>query len=674
MHTASQRHLRTALCGLLLCAALPSAAAAQTVIPQTMTRSKVWIKANPNGSTERENTLGQYDFEVAYPGYFDNRNEMVGGFDGNAIYNGAQVGGEDVAWLYRNNFNTQNIYAIIPSALVKNYNLTNPNAPEESITGTIGSDTTDPGGRRHMAYRLEGRVMGWSQPKYDDFILIRCRLTCTDRDTLKNFYYARYLQPNGPYRPSSVSTGYDTEYLWDPAVSDTLGFIFYDDTSIPPDGPPPVYSIPPGDSTGNAGDPGNIGTQGSRDFKLYSPNLYAFSFVPSHTTPNKFGQRKIWRSIVSTSSNAPAEERMPSWNTDMGNYSTMVGFITGNEQPKVSWRDANRVYQPGDKAGSLWERSARYVYAIGPYDIAPGQTIEWVEIFMVGAMSRDTTIRGGLYSTTRFVSQGLAAMKQNWAAARSLIFNNYRFPTGQVPPPTPADAPKVGNTNELRVKPSERIANGTRTAGAEITWKAVHVGYTDPQTRRADFAAYRIYRSDNSVEGPWEQIASVPKTIADSLVVAGNITYFVSSPVGVPYRYSVTSIDSGGNESGMTGYSYYPIASEPDPSNALTNVVVVPNPFRQVSGYSDQSENKRLQFMNIPAKCTIRIYTLALDLVRTLEHDGAGLQTWGTQTYQDYMLTDFGQNVMPGIYIYHVESHVPGHEGETAVGKFAIIR
>jgi hypothetical protein len=101
---------------------------------------------------------------------------------------------------------------------------------------------------------------------------------------------------------------------------------------------------------------------------------------------------------------------------------------------------------------------------------------------------------------------------------------------------------------------------------------------------------------------------------------------------------------------------------------------VVPNPFRQVSGFADQSENKRLAFHNIPSSCTIRIYTVALDLVRTLEHNGAGLQSWGTQANQDYMLTDFGQNVMPGIYIFHIESHVLGHEGETSVGKFAIIR
>ena len=101
----------------------------------------------------------------------------------------------------------------------------------------------------------------------------------------------------------------------------------------------------------------------------------------------------------------------------------------------------------------------------------------------------------------------------------------------------------------------------------------------------------------------------------------------------------------------------------------------MPNPFRQVSGFAETAENKRLAFVNIPAQCTIRIYTLALDLVKTLEHtSGGGVETWGSQVGKDYMLTDFAQNVQPGIYIYHIESHVSGHEGETSVGKFAIIK
>ena len=100
----------------------------------------------------------------------------------------------------------------------------------------------------------------------------------------------------------------------------------------------------------------------------------------------------------------------------------------------------------------------------------------------------------------------------------------------------------------------------------------------------------------------------------------------------------------------------------------------MPNPFRQFSGLLDPLEQKRLTFVNIPAQATIRIYTMAGDLVRVINHDGFGATSWGSQRGNNYQLTDFGHNVMPGIYIYHIANLVPGHEGETIIGKFAIIR
>jgi hypothetical protein len=83
---------------------------------------------------------------------------------------------------------------------------------------------------------------------------------------------------------------------------------------------------------------------------------------------------------------------------------------------------------------------------------------------------------------------------------------------------------------------------------------------------------------------------------------------------------------------------------------------------------------KRLAFLNIPEKCTIRIYTIALDLVRRIDHDGGGEETWGSSLGRDYLLTDFAMNVSPGIYIYHIESHVEGHEGDSKIGKIFIIK
>jgi hypothetical protein len=664
---------------VLAAVTMPSVASAQSVNPERLTRGKYWIKCLPNGALDRETTVGNNQWESLYPGDYNAQCESAGGWDAGAVYNGAMVAGQPVAWFYRSvQYNSPHVYAVGQTTVTQNYNLVNAGKAEEALDGTIGSVQYDASGKRHMKYELKGTVRVWSQPNYDDFVIMECTLTNTDDTTFNDFYYARLVTPNGPYSPPSVSVGWDKEYEWDSVLGDSIGFMFYDDTSLPPTTAAPVYSIPPGDSTGNAGDPGNIGIQGSRNFKLYAPYVYAYTFYVDDLPLNKFGQKKIWRKIVSTDSRADALELLPSRYDALAQYDNLVSFLTTNEQPKMSWRAAAAAGVPG--AGSKWERNPRYMYAIGPFDLKKGESIHWYEIFVAGQMDRNVSMLGGYEATRRFKAEGIANLKENFRAARTLIRNRWQLPFGTVAPPTPADAPRVGNLNELKGVAAAAQINGQRVQGIQLTWKAVHKGYVDPQTRRADFASYRVYQSNNTIEGPWRLIDSVSGAKADSLITIGTdnalyVQYFAKSEPNVPYRYAVTSIDAGGNESGMCGYTFYPVAAEPAPANNQSEVRVVPNPFRQVSGFAETAEYKRLAFVNIPAQCTIRIYTLALDLVKTLEHtSGGGVETWGSQVGKDYMLTDFAQNVQPGVYIYHIESHVSGHEGETSIGKFAIIK
>ena len=95
---------------------------------------------------------------------------------------------------------------------------------------------------------------------------------------------------------------------------------------------------------------------------------------------------------------------------------------------------------------------------------------------------------------------------------------------------------------------------------------------------------------------------------------------------------------------------------------ALDRIKVVPNPYIARASWESTEGERRLEFVNLPNKATIRIYTLAGDLVQTLEHDGAGTYAWN-------MLTSNGQGIAPGLYFYHVESAF----GER-VGKFAVIK
>ncbi len=169
------------------------------------------------------------------------------------------------------------------------------------------------------------------------------------------------------------------------------------------------------------------------------------------------------------------------------------------------------------------------------------------------------------------------------------------------------------------------------------------------------------------------------------------ITYLKDGlKLGVGYYYGVTSYDTGHNspwppdpsvtslpslESGLVNANAEPAYPIAVPSDDLDQVRVYPNPFNQHSQLRGSDEDLRLEFVNIPSKCTIRIYTLAADLVQTIEHnDGSGDEPWGSRALGDYQVNRFLQFVAPGIYLFHVESHVAGHEGESKIGKFVIIK
>ncbi|MEK7670818.1 MAG: hypothetical protein AAB344_01175, partial [Bacteroidota bacterium] len=75
---------------------------------------------------------------------------------------------------------------------------------------------------------------------------------------------------------------------------------------------------------------------------------------------------------------------------------------------------------------------------------------------------------------------------------------------------------------------------------------------------------------------------------------------------------------------------------------------------------------RRIYFVNLPAKCMIRIYTIRGALVQTLEHDATvenGQEPWN-------LVTKDGMDLAYGIYIYHVDAPGIGEK----IDKFAIIK
>jgi hypothetical protein len=93
-----------------------------------------------------------------------------------------------------------------------------------------------------------------------------------------------------------------------------------------------------------------------------------------------------------------------------------------------------------------------------------------------------------------------------------------------------------------------------------------------------------------------------------------------------------------------------PVEPTEGPTPDLERVGVVPNPFRARAPWDSPGGNE-VHFVNLPQRSTIRVYTLAGDLVRVLEHD---------DRVRDFARWDLknadGRDVASGIYIYRVEA------------------
>ena len=102
------------------------------------------------------------------------------------------------------------------------------------------------------------------------------------------------------------------------------------------------------------------------------------------------------------------------------------------------------------------------------------------------------------------------------------------------------------------------------------------------------------------------------------------------------------------------------------------NVKVVPNPYIISNEWQTRFVQRRVKFINLPNQCTIRIFNLNGELVRTLLHQetsegGVGNNLGGDEWWD--VLSENRQLVASGVYIFHIDSDV----GEQ-VGKFVVVR
>ena len=124
---------------------------------------------------------------------------------------------------------------------------------------------------------------------------------------------------------------------------------------------------------------------------------------------------------------------------------------------------------------------------------------------------------------------------------------------------------------------------------------------------------------------------------------------------------------------------------EEDLKDQMSDIKVVPNPYvmtnslePSVSNYQ-LNQKRQLMFVNIPAQCTIKIFTVSGVLVDEIVVDNAissRSTAWDTNSSSNGtafwdLKTREGLDIAAGYYIYHVKSTLTGEE---KVGKFAVIK
>jgi len=126
---------------------------------------------------------------------------------------------------------------------------------------------------------------------------------------------------------------------------------------------------------------------------------------------------------------------------------------------------------------------------------------------------------------------------------------------------------------------------------------------------------------------------------------------------------------------GLDVFSFFTSAASIDQQIAksgLEKIAVVPNPYVSTAvwepahNYTMGRGERKIYFVNLPTKATIRIYTTRGFHVKTIIHESAinnGAETWD-------LLSKDGVGIAFGVYIYHVEAPGIGEK----IGKFALIK
>ena len=363
------------------------------------------------------------------------------------------------------------------------------------------------------------------------------------------------------------------------------------------------------------------------------------------------------------------------WDTDFPGFASIWDWASSGTRQTVE-----------DQSGWPDDASAQEdefpFQAFGPYDFSLGDSVEIAYVVGANGISRKLAVEKGLEWRSWYRGEAGAtfdntAKNDLLATGKDSLFQTmdrayWAYQRGyDIPDPLPSP--------DLTVESGPNVIY--------LKWQDMS-GEGDPDTGVPDLDHYNIYRkrgaftmdtynelNSDGTHLVWEKIAEVSKdvtTYEDHDVVRGE-----------PYHYAVTAVDDGtqntdglfpgqplesskyNNRSEIAAYAFQP--GEP----TSNKVRIVPNPYITKAGdYNFTEAGDMMLFVNLPPYCTLRIFTVAGDLIKTIDHvSGSADESWD-------LVTESNQLIASGVYILRVDGAknidkkpIPG-----SIEKFVVVR
>ncbi len=454
------------------------------------------------------------------------------------------------------------------------------------------------------------------------------------------------------------------------------------------------------------GDPGYTGSYGASQFlgilwrdQFFHPSN-ADAFINSgQPEPKVHGNFWTFRSFDGTQYGSPAN--------DVERLEKMKGGHNFEDPSVVEF-----LQNPGNRVQLL---------SAGPLvEVAPGESFNFVTAF-VGARQIET---GGTTGPTMDTEEAREELHEHLGWARRTFNGEDVNENGLLDDGEDLDddnvldryiLPEPPATPKLKIIPS---ANNL-----EIYWDNAAESSIDPISKKMDFEGYRLYRTNIGDEFSLDQLGSAQligqwdiqgNTVGfnngfDAVALDNDIT-FEDDTVAYSYKYEmngllngwqyliiVTAFDQGDEELRLQSLessfieNAFNITIGTEANNDFENVDVgvYPNPYKINAAWDGSTERTRkIWFYNLPERCEINVYTLAGDIVASLDHEGATYNGSDILWYDNFggdeekrvfsggehawdLLSESGQSITQGLYLFSVKDLATD---KVQQGKFSVVK